>query len=216
MSRPQVEYAKAKKALTAANKEYIMKAGTPLTKKPKHDHRNSRGATLIEVLVAIFLLTVGLLAMAALTVNASNYNKMTQIRGVGTMLVNDYAERARANIFGFDRGGYAKTSSINGTLATPTLPSVNNTEATAADKMAEYDQAEWLKEVARRLPKGSAYVTVEVPTNAGDRGLRAMNVWITWQEQDSQISLMNTSPVACPAGASAPTGTRCMFFRVAI
>ena len=32
-----------------------------------------RGATLIEVLVAIFLLTVGLLAMAALTVNATNY-----------------------------------------------------------------------------------------------------------------------------------------------
>lgn len=216
MSRPQVEYAKAKKALTAANKEYIMNAGIPLTKKPTHDHLNSRGATLIEVLVAIFLLTVGLLAMAALTVNASNYNKMTQIRGVGTMLVNDYAERARANIFGFDREGYKKDTAINGTLTAPSLPSVNNTEATAADAMAAYDQAEWLQEVARRLPKGSAYVTVETPVAAGGRGLRAMNVWITWQEQDSQISLMNTSPVACPTGASAPTGTRCMFFRVAI
>ena len=191
-------------------------------RKPHFRSAFTRGATLIEVLVAIFLLTVGLLAMAALTVNATNYNKMTQIRGVGTMLVNDYAERARANIFGFDRQGY-KTSTINGTLATPTLPSVNNTEATAADEMAAYDQAEWLQEVARRLPKGSAYVTVEVPTAAGDRGLRAMNVWITWQEQDSQMALMNTSPVACPAAAFATgastavkNGTRCMFFRVAI
>ena len=182
-----------------------------------------RGATLIEVLVAIFLLTVGLLAMAALTVNATNYNKMTQIRGVGTMLVNDYAERARANIFGFDRGGYAKTSSINGTLTTLSRPSVNNTEGTAADAMAAYDQAEWLQEVDRRLPKGSAYVTIEAPAAAGDRGLRAMNVWLTWQEQDSKIALMNTSPVACPsaafatgASAAVKNGTRCMFFRVAI
>lgn len=181
-----------------------------------NSHFSARGATLIEVLVAIFLLTVGLLAMAALTVNATNYNKMAQIRGTGTMLVNDYAERARANLFGFDRGGYAKTSAVNGTLVTPSLPSVNNTEAVAADKMAEYDKAEWLQEVARRLPKGSAYITVETPASAGTRGLRAMNVWLSWQEQDSSVALMNGSPAACPTAAFAPTGTRCMFFRVAI
>ena len=141
-------------------------------------HCDERGATLIEVLVAILLLTVGLLAMAALTVNATNFNKMAQIRGTGTMLVNDYAERARANVFGFDRGGYAKTSAVNGTLTSPSLPSVNNAEAVAADKMAEFDQAEWLQEVAR--------------------------------------DLLNATPATCPTAASAPTGTRCMFFRVAI
>lgn len=181
------------------------------------DYRqHMRGAALIEVLVAIFLLAVGLLAMAALTVNATNYNKMAQIRGTGTMLVNDYAERARANILGFDRGQYAKTTAINSALPTPNLPSVNLTEAAAADAMAAYDEAEWLQEVASRLPQGSAYVTVEVPASAGDRGMRTMNVWLSWQEPDSKIDLLNASPADCPVAANAPSGTRCMFFRVAI
>lgn len=177
---------------------------------------SARGAALIEVLVAIFLLAVGLLAMAALTVNATNYNKMAQIRGTGTMLVNDYAERARANLLGFDRGHYAKATAFNSALATPSLPGISDTGAVAAENMADFDQAEWLQEVANRLPQGRAYVTVEVPTNAGDRGMRAMNVWLSWQEQASKIDLFNVSPATCPVGASALTGTQCMFFRVAI
>lgn len=174
-----------------------------------------KGATLIEVLVAIFLLTIGLLAMAALTVSATSYNKMAQIRGVGTMMVNDYAERARANLLGFDRGGYAITTEFNSTLAVPLDCSVGNAELAAADCVALFDQSEWLQEVANRLPKGSAYVTVEAPTT-GDRGVRAMSVWISWREQDSSITLLNSSPATCPADGKAIAGTRCMFFRVAI
>ena len=175
-----------------------------------------KGATLIEVLVAIFLLTVGLLAMAALTVSATNYNKMAQIRGTGTMLVNDYAERARANLLGFDRGGYAKDAKFNSTLTAASACNVNNTGSVAADCVALYDQREWLQEVANRLPQGSAYVTVEAPAAAGDRGLRAMNVWISWREQDSSAALLNAGPATCPSAGDAIAGTRCMFFRVAI
>ncbi len=181
-----------------------------------NQQKNQRGATLIEVLVAVFLLTVGLLAMAALSVNATTYSKMAQIRGTATMLVNDYSERAKANLVGFDRAQYQKVSKFNSTLpSAPSACSVNDTGPDAADCIAAFDQAEWLREIASRLPQGSAYVETSQPAK-GDRGVRTMNIWISWKEQDSSIALMNTSPVACPTQGTPSSGTRCLFFRVAI
>ena len=85
--------------------------------------RSVRGATLIEVLVAIFLLTVGLLAMAALTTSATGYNKLSQLRGTATMLADDYAEQARANLRAFDVSYYEMSS----TPAKPTTDLLDKT-----------------------------------------------------------------------------------------
>ena len=65
------------------------------------------GATLIEVLVAVFILAIGLLGMAGMTAASIKFNQMSRMRGAGVLLVNDLAERARVNIMGFDAGGYA-------------------------------------------------------------------------------------------------------------
>lgn len=178
-----------------------------------------KGVALIEVLVAILLLTIGLLAMAGLTVSATAHNKMSQIRGVGTMLVNDYAERARANLHGFDRGGYEIKNGLSYTLPTsgPSLPGLSpaNNNA-AADAMATYDQEDWVLEVSRRLPRGRVYVETAAPAPGDAGGLRTMNVWINWLEQESSVELFNAAPSGCPSGVTEITGSKCMFFKVAI
>ena len=56
-----------------------------------------KGSSLIEVLVAIFVMSIGLLGMAGLTAASSSYNKLGQIRSTAMLLVSDYTDRARAN-----------------------------------------------------------------------------------------------------------------------
>ena len=64
------------------------------------------GSSLLEVLVAILLVSVGLLGVAGLSGATFSYNKVAQMRLTGLALVNDYADRARINVYGYDRGNY--------------------------------------------------------------------------------------------------------------
>ena len=65
--------------------------------KPKRDIKNNRdsGFTLIEVLIAIVILSVGLLGMAALTVGIINGNKFSNGLTTATTLAQDKMEDIR-------------------------------------------------------------------------------------------------------------------------
>jgi type IV pilus assembly protein PilV len=58
---------------------------------------NQRGTTLIEVLVAIVVLSVGLLGMALLQVTSVQSNYSAYYRSQVTILASDLADRMRAN-----------------------------------------------------------------------------------------------------------------------
>ena len=178
----------------------------------------AKGATLIEVLVAIFLLAIGLLAMAALTSSATGYNKLSQIRGTATMLANDYAEQARANLRAFDVGFYA----ISATPAQPsnTLPdaaaSFSSPGAlTAAKLVAGWDRYNWAQSVAQRLPAGKAVVATSTAA-IGGTDMRMMEIWLEWKEPGTGFDIAATSEFAkCPASET-DTAYSCLYFKVAI
>ena len=177
----------------------------------------NRGATLIEVLVAIFLLTVGLLAMAALTVSATGYNKLSQLRGTATMLANDYAEQGRANLRAFDVGFYA----ITATPAQPSdsLPDVSSSYAagglSAAKMVANWDRYNWTQNVAQRLPAGKAVVNTSTAA-VGGTDVRMMEIWVQWKEPGTGFDIAPTSDFAkCPPGET-DTAYSCLYFKVAI
>lgn len=65
-----------------------------------------RGASLLEVLVAILILSFGMLAMAGLHSVAFKYGKMSQFRSVATQMAADLADRMRANPEGAVAGDY--------------------------------------------------------------------------------------------------------------
>ena len=56
-----------------------------------------RGASLIEVMVAIVVLSIGMLSMAWQHAVALKYDKMSQFRGIATQLASELADRIRAN-----------------------------------------------------------------------------------------------------------------------
>lgn len=198
--------------------------------------RGQRGATLLEVLVSMVILTVALLGMAGLTSSAIKSNQSSRMRAIGLSLVNDYTERARSNTVGFSDYayvvGYNASTRSAATSDPTTAPSscdvtvdlVNpaNSTNTCAAAIATYDQSQWLTNVANRLPGGTAYIVTETPDAssavAGMPPTRVLNIWLIWSAIAEADGFAQTQ--TCPSGASIPTdgsvSVNCMYFRVTL
>jgi len=195
-------------------------------------YNTQRGGTLIEVLVAIVILAVALFGMAGLTSSAVKYNQFSRMRATGLSLVADYSERARANIAGFADYAYttaysasSRSAATSDPTAAPTSCQVDtstpsNPINTCGAAIADYDQRQWLTNVANRLPGGTAYITTELtPAPPGVNGLpatRVLNIWLIWNaiQEDSGFEQQQLCPTA--ANISDPASVNCMYFRVTL
>lgn len=184
--------------------------------------RASRGMTLIEVLVAILLMSLGVLAMAALQVNSVMYSKSSETRAVAALLANDLADRIRANLASGVALSAYNLHAVNGTdiVAPASAPnaapvSCQNTAATgggapsaptpcSSTDMAAFDLAQWRRSVFNLLPQGTA----RIEADGGD-----VKVWVIWTDAESSVGLQVD---ACPSNVNLTTNpqARCMFFRI--
>jgi type IV pilus assembly protein PilV len=69
--------------------------------------RRTQGLTLIEVLVAVFVLAIGLLGAASLQLVGSRGNNSAYLRSQATILANDLAERMHVNIAAVNNNAFA-------------------------------------------------------------------------------------------------------------
>lgn len=129
------------------------------------DHARMSGFTLIEVLIALVVLSIGLMGLAALQTAGIRRNHSANLRTQATVLAYDMADRMRANQGGYEGGFY--------NIPTPTDRScVWDGSAPAAcslQQMAEHDVWEWNAIVARELPQGVGVVCLDSdPDTGGD------------------------------------------------
>lgn len=106
-----------------------------------------RGATLIEVLVAMVILAIGLLGLAGLQTVSVQSNQGAYYRSQATILANDMADRMRANRTAALAGNYVITSF-------PTSSASNEVSGTPAQR----DSAQWLNNLATTLPQGTGTI----------------------------------------------------------
>ena len=115
--------------------------------------KSNKGFTLIEVLIAVLVLSIGLLGLAALQANGLRSNFGAYTRSQAVILVNDMADRIRANPTAATANFY---DNINGPAGDP------NT-CLAADctiaQIALYDTAVWYDNLQNALPNGTGTVT---------------------------------------------------------
>jgi type IV pilus assembly protein PilV len=112
------------------------------------------GFTLIEVLVAVVILSMGLLGLAGLQASSIKNNQVALYRAIASQQANDMADRMRANQCGVVAGNYD-----NLTSAIPADPACFTTGAGCTPlQMATTDQRQWLLENAAVLPGGSGIV----------------------------------------------------------
>ena len=96
------------------------------------------GFTLLEVLIALLVLSIGLLGLAALQTTGLRSNQMASMRTIATQAAYDITDRMRANPVGVEAGEY-----VIGMKQEP-----SNTTATGT---ALADLTEW-RDSVHRLP----------------------------------------------------------------
>lgn len=119
----------------------------------------AKGFTLFEVLIALLILSIGLLSLAGMLSTGLHSDGGAYIHTQATLLAADMAGRMRANEAGVAAGDY---KSFDGTV-TGSPPNCVTTGPTGCSPsgMAEDDLSQWAAELANRLPGGKGTITQE-------------------------------------------------------
>ena len=164
------------------------------------------GASLLEVLVAILILSFGMLALSGMLAFSVQMPKLAAYRATATALAASHIERMRANPQGFSTDAYKETMSYNSgsVLAAPqTVSSLCLYPNCTPDTMATRDKYESNFLIQKQLtPTGGMRVTCNGPCTDLDGDL-----WIIWQEPTTFASLDTGNSDECPDATAAPTFT---------
>jgi len=142
--------------------------------------RTQRGFSLVEVMVALIIMSVGMLGIAGLYVQSMQAGRTSIFRHNAVTLAGDVADRIRSN----PRAGIAYT------VATGTD---NNCVAMDTDcneaAMAGHDVLLWQAQAADSLPRGEVVITIDnaVPPN--------YTIAVTWDEPGEAMDYTVTIPV---------------------
>jgi type IV pilus assembly protein PilV len=111
-----------------------------------------RGFSLVEVLIALIILSVGMLGIAGLYVQSMQAGRTSMFRHNAVTLAGDIADRIRANPAGgtaYTAATGADNSCVNGGI--DCLPA----------EMAAHDIGLWQEQAEDSLPNGKVTVTVD-------------------------------------------------------
>ena len=167
-----------------------------------------RGASLIEVMVAVVVLSIGMLSMAWQHAVALKYDKMSQFRGVATQLAAELADRVRANAAA--SANYVFTQDYNpGEVAV--APADCTTKVCDGAEVAAFDLAEFRNAARLSLPDGGLVVMQDPAAPA------ALTIWMLWRDPEALDTADPTASLVtgCPAaiGTASPR-PQCMPLRV--
>jgi type IV pilus assembly protein PilV len=119
-----------------------------------HTTIRPRGFTLLEVLIALLVFSLGLLGMAGLLVVSVKTNHSAYLRTQASFLAQSMADRMRANVPRVWTGDYDGTYS--GTTG-DTDPCPTGTACTRA-QIATRDKAQWEVQLGDQLPNAQATI----------------------------------------------------------
>jgi len=180
------------------------------------------GSSLIEVLVAILLLSFGMLSLGGMLAFAVQMPKLSANRATATILAAQYIERIRANP-GSSSGGYAGgdyvasgVGSYDGNSTIPALSDCTYATPCTETTLATMDKAFTNRELRKQLPAGGMVLTC----NSTPCGTDYAELWIIWNEPDTFAALARGASNAsdnCPSGITAaytaPPFPRCLYVR---
>ena len=161
---------------------------------------HNNGFTLVEIMIAIFVLSIGLLGLASLQTLSVRNNTSAYHRTIATQMAYDMADRMRANPVGFAANDYDNPTAVKNT----------NCEAVAGctpAQMAAHDMYEWSAAAAdgslpKVLPSGSGTVCLdETPdvgtsaapdcdTSGGTPAIHVIKIWWVDDRAGTEVGIM--------------------------
>ncbi len=155
--------------------------------------RHNKGFTLLEVMIAVFVLAIGLLGIAALQMTGVKNNHTASIRTQATQLSYNLADRMRANIDGTVAGNYLASAAPGvGFDCLTNFTGTTVANKCSASEMAQADLDWWFdlagNSMALVAGVGNTDVTCDAaPCTSGS----LVTINITWNEQDGGSGLVN-------------------------
>ena len=122
--------------------------------------RHQQGFTLLEMLIAVVVLSIGLLGLAGLQATSLRLNQEALMRSQEAHLAYDMIDRMRSNMPGVNAGNYDL----------PTLPTATDTDCTSytgtatgctVAAMSAQDYFEWNAVLTAALPAGEGVVCID-------------------------------------------------------
>jgi type IV pilus assembly protein PilV len=175
------------------------------------------GFSLVEVLVAMFVVAMGILALAGLLQTATRYSKIGELRSTATLLASDIADRIRANPVGAQLGatGYDLTATAFPSPPPPAHAACTSAMPCGPADLAQADLVDWTTRLRSTLPKGSAWIQFHAGrAPAPDY----VDIWVGWADALAVSPGISTelSGTECPASwKKAEPAVRCVYLQVA-
>ncbi|HUH36654.1 MAG TPA: type IV pilus modification protein PilV [Spongiibacteraceae bacterium] len=145
-----------------------------------------RGASLIEVMVALFVLAIGLLGFAGLQTEGVMIGRKAYVQSQAIFLAEDIVERMRAN-----RGALTNYVLVFGESPTASADCGPAGTSCSANELAAWDVQEWETLVANSVPAGDGEVEV---TSVG--GVNLVVVRVQYQLTAGRTNQGATAPTA--------------------
>lgn len=181
--------------------------------------KNQKGVGMVEVLIALFLLAIGVLGFTALQLRAVDATSEALNRIQAMNLARDLAERIRAN-----RGeATTYTTNLNAStqVSNPTtdclITTISATNGCSAVEMANYDTATIVAKatilgLSIKMPDCPG-MTTTTPANgstpAVTTGQNRACIYISWGKT-TPTDLSTDSDVACTKDGSYQTNSQCV------
>jgi type IV pilus assembly protein PilV len=147
------------------------------------------GASLLEVLIASSVLSIGVLGMADLQIRSLQASQANLASDAAAVLADDLAARLRGNPLAAAQGLYSVAASVT--------TDCSETSCNAA-ALAAYDLATWSQQIAISLPSGTGWVRCgSDPCTAA----AVQTIVVSWRD----VTLTGTDP-SCGTGQP---GVRC-------
>jgi type IV pilus assembly protein PilV len=164
-------------------------------RRASRSHSGATGATLVEALITLLVLSIGLLGMAALQLTSMRENAGALHHSQAIWLAYEMADRMRANLDHrpstppHDRSDHYDGISVTGSEA---ADSCGAGAACTFEQMADFDAAEWGKAIAG-LPGGEG--SVQEIDDTGRFVIRVMwdEAAFSWRREGRPYN-----PVGCP------------------
>ncbi len=147
------------------------------------------GFSLVEVLVALVVISLGLLGIAGLQLAGMRGSTTSTLRTTATQLAYDATDRMRANPTGVAAGNYDNQA------APAAVPGgcLSATGCTTA-QISQLDLFLWQSEIARKLPGGAGVICRDNPATGAASAACDGNatdpyrISVTWNEQPNMQS----------------------------
>jgi type IV pilus assembly protein PilV len=163
----------------------------------KKIHSSQGGASLIEVLVAMLILSFGMLSLSGMLAYAVQMPKLSGYRASAMSIAAGHIERMRANTVGFAGGSYNDTLTYDVSGTACAYP------ACSAAAIAQVDRLDTVRSIKSELLQGG----MRMVCNTGNCNLLEGDLWVFWQEPSTFAAFTSATSDECPDPTSPPVFT---------